>query len=222
MSFSNRIEAGKELARLLENYRKEEDLLVLALPRGGVPVAYEVAMHLGAPLRAFMVRKLGVPGQPELAFGAIASGGACVYNQQIFSTLGLSKKDVAPIIEKEHEELARREKQYRGNLPTPQVAGHTVIVVDDGLATGATMRAAVQALRQEGADTIVVAVPTAAQDTVARLKKEADEVIAAMTPANFTAVGAWYGDFTQTTDEEVMRLLEAGYQRETEEQEVSS
>lgn len=222
MTFRNRRQAGERLGPILEPYRKEDDVLVLALPRGGVPVAYEVAEHLDAPLRLFVVRKLGVPDQPELALGAIASGGARVYNQRIISTLDLSEEDIEAVVEREMAELARREEHYRGDTPAPDIAGRTVIVVDDGVATGATMRVAVQALRQEKAARIVVAVPTAAADTVEALQQEADDVVAAMTPANFTAVGAWYDDFTQTTDDEVVALLEAAYQRETEEQEVSS
>ncbi len=222
MTFRNRRKAGEQLAPMLESYRNEENLLILALPRGGVPVAYEVAEHLNAPLRLFVVRKLGVPDQPELAFGAIASGGARVYNQRVVSALGLSEKDIEPVVNREMAELARREQHYRGDSPPPDIAGRTVIVVDDGVATGATMRVAVQALRQEKAKRIVVAVPTAASDTVEALQQEADDVVAVMTPDNFSAVGVWYDDFTQTTDEEVMALLEAAHQREMEEQEVPS
>src|SRR5207302_345843 len=183
------------------------DVLVLALPRGGVPVAYEVAHRLGAPLDVFVVRKLGVPGYEELAMGAVATGGVRVLNDQIVERLGLPEYVIDAVAAREHQELARRERLYRGGRPPPDVRGRTVILVDDGLATGATMRAAIMALRQLQPARIVVAVPTASPDTCKELKAEADDVVCAITPEPFLAVGHWYEDFSQTTDEEVRDLL---------------
>ena len=186
------------------------DVLVLALPRGGVPVGCEVARALGAPLDVFLVRKLGVPGHEELAMGAVATGGVRVLNDEIVRGLGISDHEIDAAVARELQELARRERLYRGDRPPPDVAGRTVILVDDGLATGATMRAAVAALRRQQPARIVIAVPTASPDTSEALKAEADDVVCAMTPEPFFAVGYWYEDFTQTTDDEVRELLARG------------
>lgn len=205
--FRNRTDAGRQLAEQLAAYADRPDILVLALPRGGVPVGYEVALALGAPLDVFLVRKLGVPGYEELAMGAVASGGVRVLNDEIVRGLGISEDEIDAAVARELQELGRRERLYRGSRRTPDVAGRTVILVDDGLATGATMRAAVAALRQQHPARIVVAVPTASPDTCEALKAEADDVICAMTPEPFFAVGHWYEDFTQTADNEVRELL---------------
>ena len=205
--FRNRNEAGRLLAKKLTAYANRPDVLVLALPRGGVPVAYEVARALGAPLDVFVVRKLGVPGYEELAMGAVATGGARVLNDQIVQRLGIPQSIIDAVAAREQQELARRECLYRGGRPPPDVRGRTVILADDGLATGATMRAALMALRQLRPARIVVAVPTASPETCEELKAEADDVICAITPEPFLAVGHWYEDFSQTTDEEVRDLL---------------
>src|SRR5436309_6073471 len=205
--FRDRREAGRLLATKLSAYANRPDVLVLALPRGGVPVAYEVACALGAPLDVFVVRKLGVPGYEELAMGAVATGGARVLNDQIVQRLGIPQSIIDAVAAREQQELARRERLYRGGRPPPDVRGRTVILVDDGLATGATMRAAVMALRQLRPARIVVAVPTASPETCEELKAEADDVVCAITPEPFRAVGHWYEDFSQTTDEEVRDLL---------------
>ena len=205
--FRNRTDAGRQLAEKLAAYANRPDVLVLALPRGGVPVGCEVARALGAPLDVFLVRKLGVPGYEELAMGAVATGGVRVLNDEIVRGLGISEHEIDAVVARELQELARRERLYRGDRPPPDVAGRTVILVDDGLATGATMRAAIHALRQQRPAGIVVAVPTASPDTSETLKTEADDVVCAMTPEPFFAVGHWYEDFTQTTDDEVRELL---------------
>jgi predicted phosphoribosyltransferase len=205
--FRDRREAGRFLAARLASYAGRPDVLVLALPRGGVPVAYEVASALGAPLDVFVVRKLGVPGHEELAMGAVASGGTSVLNDQVVRALDIPDRLIDAIVAKEQQELARRERLYRGDRPPPDVRGRTVILVDDGLATGATMYAAIKALRQQGPSRIVVAVPTASLETCEALKEEVDDVICAVTPEPFYAVGLWYEDFSQTTDEEVRNLL---------------
>ena len=205
--FRNRTDAGRRLAEKLAAYADRPDVLVLALPRGGVPVGYEVARALGAPLDAFLVRKLGVPGYEELAMGAVATGGVRVLNDEIVRGLGISEHEIDAAVVRELQELGRRERLYRDSRPPPDVAGRTVILVDDGLATGATMRAAVAALRQQQPARTVVAVPTASPDTCEALKAEADDVICVMTPEPFFAVGHWYEDFTQTTDDEVRELL---------------
>jgi len=189
-------------------YAGQPDVLVLALPRGGVPVAFEVAQALRAPLDVFIVRKLGMPGHEELAIGAIASGGVRVLNEDLIRLLGVPNNVLQDITARELEELRRREAAYRGSRPPEPIAGRTVILVDDGLATGASMRAAVRALRREGAARIVVAVPVAAADTCESLRPEVEDVVCAVTPEPFTAVGAWYEDFRQTTDEEVRALLD--------------
>src|ERR1700732_2398272 len=205
--FRNRSEAGRLLAEKLPAYANRPDVLVLALPRGGVPVAYEVARRLGASLDVFLVRKLGVPGYEELAMGAIATGGVRVLNDQIVNGLGIPSYVIDAVAAQEQQELARRARLYRGGRPPPEVRGRTVILVDDGLATGATMRAAITALRQLQPARIVVATPTASPETCEELRSEVDEVICAITPEPFLAVGHWYEDFSQTTDDEVRDLL---------------
>jgi erythromycin esterase-like protein/predicted phosphoribosyltransferase len=205
--FRDRNEAGRELARKLGPYANRPDLIVLALPRGGVPVAYEVARALGAPLDVFLVRKLGVPGYEELAMGAIATGDTIVLNDEVVKALDIPQQVVEAAVAKEKRELARRERLYRGGRPPPDVGGRTVILVDDGLATGATMQAAIAALRRLQPARIVAAVPVASPDVCEQLKKEADDVVCAVTPEPLFSVGYWYEDFSQTTDEEVRDLL---------------
>jgi erythromycin esterase-like protein/predicted phosphoribosyltransferase len=205
--FLDRRDAGRRLAQKIAGYSNRPDVLVLALPRGGVPVAYEVARALNAPLDVFVVRKLGVPGYEELAMGAVATGGVRVLNNEIVEGLGIPASMIDAVAARERQELARRERLYRDGRPQPDVRGRTVILVDDGLATGATMHAAIEALRQQGPERIVVAVPTASPDTCEEMKRRADEVICAITPEPFHAVGRWYQEFSQTTDEEVRELL---------------
>jgi predicted phosphoribosyltransferase len=205
--FHNRSQAGRLLAAKLAAYAKRPDVFVLALPRGGVPVAYEVAQALEAPLDVFLVRKLGVPGHEEYALGAIATGGVRVINQDLVRALGIPPATIEAIAVREQQELERRERVYRGDRPPPDVRGRTVILVDDGLATGATMHAAVRALRQQGVGRVVVAVPIAPPDTCDRLREVVDDVVCAITPEPFHAVGLWYEDFSQTTDDEVRDLL---------------
>src|SRR5687768_1103949 len=206
--FRDRTEAGRLLAARLEQYAGKPDVIVLALPRGGVPVGYEVAHALHVPLDVFVVRKLGIPGHEELAMGAVASGGVRVLNGQVVRGLGIPDSVIEAVANWELQELQRRERLYRGNRPPPDVRGKTVILVDDGLATGSTMLAAVQALRKLGPARIVVAVPVASGDTCQLLQEYVDEVVCAATPEPFYAVGLWYRDFSQTTDEEVRELLE--------------
>jgi len=206
--FRDRREAGQVLADRLTAYAGRPDVLVLALPRGGVPVAYEVARALGAPLDVFLVRKLGVPGQEELAMGAVATGGVRVLNEQVVGALGIPPSVIEAVAAWQQQELVRRERLYRGDRPPPDVRGRTVILVDDGLATGSTMRAALAALRRQQPARLVVAVPTAAPETCDELRAEADDVVCATTPEPFDSVGLWYEDFSQTTDEEVRELLE--------------
>ncbi|TMK07340.1 MAG: hypothetical protein E6G71_11285 [Alphaproteobacteria bacterium] len=205
--FRDRRDAGRLLAEKLAAYANRPDVLVLALPRGGVPVAYEVARRLGAPLDVFVVRKLGVPGHEELAMGAVATGGVRVLNDQLVEQLGIPDQMIDAVAARERQELARRERLYRGGRPPPDVRGRTVILVDDGLATGATMYAAIEALRKQNPGRIVVAVPTASPETCEEMKAKADHVICAITPDPFQAVGRWYQDFSQTSDEEVADLL---------------
>ncbi|HZN32591.1 MAG TPA: phosphoribosyltransferase [Pirellulaceae bacterium] len=207
MLFRNRVEAGRRLAAELTNYADRPDVLVLALPRGGVPVGYEVARALHAPLDVFLVRKLGVPGRPELAMGAIASGGTRVLNEELLGMLSVPPRRIAEVAQREQRELDRRERLYRGSRLPPEIREKTVILVDDGLATGSTMRAAVLALRQLQPARIVVAVPVGAKQTCAEFESEADETICATTPEPFHAVGAWYDNFDPTSDDEVRRLL---------------
>jgi putative phosphoribosyl transferase len=208
MHFHDRSEAGRFLATKLAAYADRPDVLVLALPRGGVPVAFEVARALHAPLDVFLVRKLGVPGHKELAMGAIASGGVRVLNEDVVRALRIPGEVIDAAAAEERQELERRERLYRGDRPAPDVRGRTVILIDDGLATGSTMRAAIAALRRQGPARIVVAVPVGAPETCAEFQDEADEAICAVTPEPFYAVGMWYEDFTQTTDEDVHDLLE--------------
>jgi predicted phosphoribosyltransferase len=208
MRFHDRTEAGSQLAPLLSEYANRSDVLVLALPRGGVPVAFEVARALDAELDIFLVRKLGLPGHEELAMGAIASGGMRVMNEQVMDMVRIPEHLVEAVAEREGRELERREREYRGDHQFPDVSGKVVILVDDGLATGSTMRAAARALRQRGPDRIVVAVPVAASETCDSIRDEVDEVVCASTPEPFNAVGIWYQDFSQTTDQEVRDLLE--------------
>lgn len=209
LPYADRTEAGRSLARAVrDRLGRPQDAVVLALPRGGVPVGYEVARTLDVPLDVFMVRKLGVPGHEELAMGAIASGTPPVLNQQVIDELGLTRAQIDREVEHELEELRRREARYRNGTPAEPLEGRTAILVDDGLATGATMRAAVRALRLVSPRSVVVAVPVAAVDTCEELQAEADEVICARTPQPFYAVGMWYRTFTQTTDDEVRELLD--------------
>lgn len=205
--FRDRRHAGRELARWLAAYANRHDVRVLALPRGGVPVGFEVAEALHAPLDAFVVRKLGAPGHEEYAMGAIAGGGVRVLNEQVVRGLGVSDAALDAVIRAGERELERREHLYRDDRPAPEVRGLTVIVVDDGLATGWTMRAALKALKVQQPARLVVAVPTAAADNCEDLRSEADEVICATTPEPFHAVGQWYEDFSQTSDDEVRKLL---------------
>jgi putative phosphoribosyl transferase len=208
MRFRNRTEAGRALARVLSRYAGRDDVVVLALPRGGVPVAYEVAKELGAPLDVFLVRKLGVPGHEELAMGAIASGGVLVLDDGVVRWLGISEDQIQKTLARELDELRRREAAYRDGRPLPDLKGKTVILVDDGLATGASMQAAARAVRRHDPVRIVVAVPVASRATCDQFREEVDEVVCAVTPAPFYAVGNWYEDFSQTSDEEVRELLE--------------
>jgi predicted phosphoribosyltransferase len=207
MQFQNRSEAGRLLAEKLERYKDLPDVLVLALPRGGVPVAYAVAKALNAPLDVFIVRKLGVPGQEELAMGALASGGILALNHSLIRQLQIPQSAIDAAATREAEELRRRELLYRGDKTPLDVSGRTVILVDDGLATGSTMKAAVAAVRRQEPAKIIVAVPTAPAETCEELQCDADEVICAVTPEPFYAVGQWYVNFEQTTDAEVTELI---------------
>jgi putative phosphoribosyl transferase len=205
--FEDRFDAGRFLAQHLKHHAGKPDVAVLALPRGGVPVAFEIARALGAPLDVFVVRKLGAPGYEELAMGAIATGGVRVFNEEVIQHLGVSESWIEASIREQEEELQRREEAYRGDRPPVEIENHTVILVDDGLATGASMRAAVRALRLRHPAAITVAVPIGSRDTCDQFRAEVEEVVCARTPEPFHAVGAWYRNFTQTTDEEVRELL---------------
>lgn len=207
--FHDRIDAGRQLAEQLLSYTGRDDVIVLGLPRGGVPVAYEVAQRLGVPLDVFVVRKLGVPGHEELAMGAIAPGGVRVLNEDVLQVIPNAQSIVEMVTAIEREELERREHNYRNDRPWPDLKSRIVILIDDGLATGATMRAAVAALRQQDAAKIIVAAPVGAPSTCQDLKYAADEVICLQTPVAFIGVGQYYTDFSQTTDEEVRELLAA-------------
>ena len=207
MIYRDRIDAGKQLAARLSDYANRDDVLVLALPRGGVPVAYEVAKALRSPLDIFLVRKLGVPGQEELAMGAIATGGVLVLNDDVVRYLAIPGNVIDEVADMELRELERRERAYRGDRPEPKVQGKTVILIDDGLATGSTMRAAAKALRQQDPARIVVAVPVSAPQTCDEYRMGVDEIICARMPEPFMGVGMWYRDFSQTTDEEVREIL---------------
>ena len=206
--YLDRTDAGRALARRLAAYGGRADVLVLALPRGGVPVAYELARELRAPLDAFLVRKLGVPWQPELAMGAVASGGITFVNQEVVRTCGVTDVQMAAVLREESQLLAERERAYRGHNPPPQVEGKIVILVDDGLATGSSMRAAIAALRPQRPARIVVAVPVAAEATCEQMRGEVDEMVCGATPEPFWAVGQWYADFSPVSDEEVRDLLQ--------------
>ncbi|MDQ3253670.1 MAG: phosphoribosyltransferase [Acidobacteriota bacterium] len=208
MIYQDRIEAGKRLAAELAEYANRADVLVLALPRGGVPVAFEVAEALHAPLDVFLVRKLGVPGHEELAMGAIATGGVRVINEDVVRYLNIPDEVIETVAMDEQRELERRERAYRDGRAAPDVQGRTVILVDDGLATGSTMRATAMALRQQQPARIVVAVPVASSQTCDEFRAEVDDIVCAVTPEPFRGVGQWYEDFSQTTDEEVHDLLE--------------
>ena len=208
-AFANRTEAGRLLAEKLIKYADRDDVIVLGLPRGGVPVAYEVAKRLGAPLDVFIVRKLGVPGFEELAAGAIASGGVRVLNEDVMRAIPHADEAIEAVTARETAELERREHEYRDGRPAPELRGRVVILVDDGLATGATMRAAVKALRQNGAAKIVVAVPVGPPDTCREIEQQADETICLSTPEFFQAVGQYYEDFSQASDDDVRELLSA-------------
>ena len=211
--FADRREAGKELAARLAAYRGQADVVVLALPRGGVPVAFEIAEALGAPLDIFLVRKLGMPGHAEYAIGAIASGGVRVLSDDVIRWHGIPESQIEAIARQELAELERREREYRQGRALTDLRGRTVILVDDGLATGSTMRAAVEAVRRHEPSRVVVAVPVGAPETCAELAALADEIVCARMPEPFSAVGLWYRDFSQTTDEEVQMLLRTGSRR---------
>lgn len=206
--FVDRNEAGKLLAAKLTRYAGRQDTIILALPRGGVPVAFEIARALSAPLDVFLVRKLGLPGQEELAMGAIATGGVRVLNRDVVAHLNVPQRTIDTVTRQEQQELERRERLYRGDRPAPEFRGVTVILVDDGLATGSTMRAAIAALKKSEPGRIVVAVPVAPPSAVEELEREVDEVLCLFTPEPFDGVGRWYQDFSQTTDQEVRTLLD--------------
>jgi putative phosphoribosyl transferase len=208
--FRDRSDAGRELARHLREFAGRADVQVLALPRGGVPVAWEVARELEVPLDVYLVRKLGVPGQEELAMGAIASGGIRILNEEVVRALGITEDQIAAVAADEARELARREREYRGERPQPDVSGRTVILIDDGLATGSTMRAAAAAVQAQNPAELVVAAPVGAEESCRALRTEVDRVVCARTPEPFYGVGLWYHDFRQTTDEEVRELLRSG------------
>ncbi len=206
--FENRTEAGRFLANKLMHYANRPDVIVFGLPRGGVPVAYQVAQALNAPLDVFIIRKLGVPGHEELAMGAIATGGVSFLNKELIESMNISMPQIEAVVSREYEEMLRREQLYRGNRLLPDVRGQTVILVDDGLATGASMWAAVTAIRKFNPNKIVVAVPVASAQTCEEFKHLLDEVVCGITPDPFIAVGIWYEDFSETSDDEVRALLE--------------
>jgi putative phosphoribosyl transferase len=206
--FKNRREAGGSLAKKLEHYAGHYDVVVLALPRGGVPIGYEVATRLKAPLEIFLVRKLGVPGHEEFAMGAIASGGLWFVNDEVVRQIGITREQIKRIVEREEQELERRTENYGIEFSKGEVRGQTVILVDDGLATGSTMRAAVAALKQKHPGKVVVGVPVASPSTCEELEGEVDEMVCVQTPSHFYAVGEWYDDFSQTSDAEVRELLQ--------------
>ena len=215
MQFRDRDEAGALLAAKLMAYANKPDVIVLALPRGGVPVGAQVAKKLKVPFDVFVLRKLGLPGHPELAMGAIASGGVRVLNGDVVNTLRIRDEVINAVTAEEYQELKRREQSYRDDLPPPEVEGKTVIIVDDGIATGSTMVAAISALRQLNAGRVVVATPTVARSTYDYLRQNADDVVAVIVPEEFYGVGQWYEDFSQTSDEEVHRLLAEMNHRES-------
>lgn len=206
--YIDRKEAGIVLAKHLKDYVNQLNAIVLALPRGGVPVAYEVAKALSIPLDVFVVRKLGVPGHEELAMGAVASGGTVIFNEQLMSQLNLEQSSIDAVLQSEQKELVRRERLYRGDCPFPELSGKTIILVDDGIATGSTMQAAVKALRKHKPASIIIAVPVAAYATCEEMATLVDKIICPLRPINFYAVGLWYEQFSQTADSEVIELLE--------------
>jgi putative phosphoribosyl transferase len=217
MIYRDRIDAGRQLAARLSDYANRDDVLLLALPRGGVPVAYEVAKALHVPLDIFLVRKLGVPGHEELAMGAISTGGVRVLNEDVVNYLGIPGEVIDAVAMDELRELKRRERAYRDDRPEPNIQGKTVILIDDGLATGSTMRAAAAALRQKTPARVIVAVPVSATRTCDEYRMGVDEIICVKTPEPFLGVGQWYEDFSQTTDEEVRQLLakaEAAFEKD--------
>ncbi|MFJ1269728.1 phosphoribosyltransferase [Legionella lytica] len=207
MNYANRQQAGQVLADLLHDYAGKEHSIILALPRGGVPVAYEIAVKLSLPMDIFIVRKLGVPGHEEYAMGAIASGGVVVFNEEVVQGLHINSDAIEDVLQKEERELERREQVYRANKAMLQLSEKTVILVDDGIATGYTMRAAIAALKQQNPAELIVAVPVAARSTCAEMADLVNKIICPLQPANFYAVGLWYDDFSQTSDEEVMHLM---------------
>lgn len=216
MIYRDRSDAGRRLAAALAHHAGDPSLLVLGLPRGGVPVAAEVADALGAPLDVYVVRKLGVPGQRELAMGAIASGGVRVMNERVLRAAGVPAEAIEEVTREEELELERRERSLRGERPPPEVEGRTIVLVDDGIATGSTMRAAIAALQARGAGKVIIAVPVAASETCAELAEEVDEVVCAATPDPVRAISIWYEDFEQTTDAEVRELVERAAGRDPE------
>ena len=218
MIFSNRVEAGRQLARHLRSYADRDDVIVLGAPRGGIPVAFEVATALRVPLDVFVLRKLGVPGHEELAFGAIASGGIRILDRNTVAALGLTGLDIERVTREEQQELDRRERAYRGARPPLDLNGLTIILVDDGIATGSSMRAAIRALRQMKPAVLVVATPVAPRATCERLRPEVDELVCLETPEPFYGVGQFYDDFSQVSDEEVKRLLEKASRQLSEQQ----
>ncbi|ATB29818.1 phosphoribosyltransferase [Melittangium boletus] len=218
--YRDRHHGGRVLASALEAYAGRTDVIVLALPRGGVPVGFEVARHLGARLDVFLVRKLGVPGHEELAMGALASGGVRVVDPEVVDGLGLTDAVLDEAARREARELLRRERLYRRGGPPPRIEGQTVILVDDGIATGSSMRAAVAALKSQKPSRLVVGVPTAAPSTCEALARQVDDIVCVDTPEPFMAVGLWYEDFAQTTDEEVLALLEQAARERAEESQV--
>lgn len=220
MKFRNRQEAGRQLAERLQKYANREDVLVLGVPRGGIPVAFEVAMKLRVPLDIFVLRKLGVPGHEELAFGAIGSGGVRVLNRDVVTHLGITELEIAEVTKVEQEELERRERHYRGNRPPLDVRGQIVILVDDGIATGASLRAAIHAIRKMRPAALVVATPVAPRATCNLLRQEVDELVCAAVPEPFYEVGQFYEDFSQVSDKEVVQLLDRAMRETVQKQEA--
>ena len=212
LPLKNRRAAGQALAEELQEYKRRDDVIVLALPRGGVPVAVEIAEALDAKLDLMLVRKLGTPRQRELAMGAIVSGGSRVMNEDVVRGLNISEDAISQVEKKERKELQRREQAYRGERPGPVLANRCVILVDDGLATGATMRAAVKAVRQNEPANLIIAVPVAPPDTVRMLRRQVDEMVCLAEPEQFMAIGMWYMDFSQVSDDEVRHILEKAWQ----------
>jgi len=209
--YYDRYDAGKKLAEYCKDYLNQKNTEVLALPRGGVPVAYEVAKALSLPLDVIIVRKLGLPGYKELAMGAISSNDVCVFNQNILNQFNISQEAIDEVVEDEKKELGRREEAYRGDKPPLKIKGKTIILVDDGIATGATVKAAIEAVRWQNPKKLVLAIPVAAYSSYLEMKELVDEVICPLKPEFFNAVGAWYEDFSQTNDEEVYKLLHGNH-----------